>query len=143
MGWDKGTGLGAKSQGRTTHIEVAQMSGRAGLGSRPATGDIAPPADDDPFGKQNNGPGNKNLPPNFKIQKHEADTRNYPSQQKIIYISCRAPIVDTASLYKIYTKDVSRSLLIVFDSNNIAKHRKLSQMTIILDFATDNYCRRF
>jgi hypothetical protein len=61
----------------------------------------------------------KPLPPNFKIQKHAADNRTYPYRENVNWISCRNPIVDMASLYKIYLRNVSFSSSICININEI------------------------
>jgi len=94
MGWNAGSGLGAQNKGITTHIELTQKSDRGGLGMKSTPGSTEP-----------NRGTKKPLPSNFKIQKHAADNRTYPYRENVNWISCRNPIVDMASLYKIYLRN--------------------------------------
>jgi len=113
MGWDAGVGLGANNQGRTTHIEPAQVSGRSGLGMRSV---VAPTMVHASSSNNSGGVGTnvvvasnrKPLPPNFTVQKHEVDTRVYPHQQYATWLSCMNPISsdsDPTTLYKMYYQE--------------------------------------
>lgn len=116
MGWDTGSGLGAQSQGRTTHIELIQKSDRGGLGRKSTAS--ATPGSTEPSRTLTPG-AKKPLPPNFKVQKHAADTRTYPYKENVNWISCRNPITDTESLYKIYLRNVSFTSSICININEI------------------------
>ena len=83
MGWE-GEGLGKSNQGSASALDPQVNLGRGGLGLKSSMNHFSETAHGN-----DHADSNYQLPPNFVIQRHASDDREYSHKENVIWLACK------------------------------------------------------